>query len=201
MAVAGGGREAVAGLPGSGRAREMHARLEDRLARAGLPDTGRGQVLDTHARALAHRLRVLHDEEHFDLLHPSRTLLILLDDCDVVDADVLAAAASIESEHPALRIEPANDLARATPNPDTAESLIEALVVESTEVRLIALAERLDHARHLHLAEPARWAPFHASMCAVYAPVARRTHPRLAQRCDRWCDMFGRRFLGPEPPR
>lgn len=176
----------------------MHARIADRLTRAALAEAGRNRVLETHARALAHRLRMLQDEEHYDLLHPSRTLLILLDDCDMLDPDVLGAAASIESEHPELRIEPANELARATPNPDATEGLTEALVVESREVRMIAIAERLDHARHLHLAGRERWATFHASMCSVYAPVAHRTHPRLAQRCDHWCDMFRRRFLGPE---
>lgn len=195
MAVAGIGRS-VAELPATSRLRGMHRRIEDRLRQAGLAEAAGGQILETNAAALLHRLNVLGDEEHFDLLHPSRTLLILLDDCGVVDAEVLRAAASIESEHVTLRIAPANDLASDVPAPDTTETLLEDLVVADAEVRLIALAERLDHARHLHLREPAEWPAFHESMRTVYAPVATRTHPRLDYRYDWWCDMFGRRFLG-----
>ncbi|HUF13331.1 MAG TPA: hypothetical protein VMN78_09540 [Longimicrobiales bacterium] len=174
----------------------MHRRIQERLAQAGLAAQERSQILDTHAAVLLHRFDVLEKEDHFELLHPSRTLLILLDDCGVVDADVLSAAASIESEHVALRVAPANEIARAVPLPDAGDELLERLVVAGPEIRLIALAERLDHARHLHLRAAAAWPAFHDAMCAIYAPVARRTHPRLEERFDHWCDMFGRRFLG-----
>jgi hypothetical protein len=174
----------------------MQRRLERRLGRAGLPTADAERVLDANAAALLRRLDALRDEEHPDLLHPSRTLSILLDDCDVVDAELLEAAASVESEFAALRIAPRNDLARGVPAPDTDENLLEALVVATADVRLIALAERLDHARHLHLRESESWSAFHATMCDIYRPVARRTHPQLARRYDWWCPMFGRRFLG-----
>ena len=110
---------------------------------------------------------------------------------------VLQAAASIESEFPALRIPAANEIAHAVPAPDD-DALLEALIVASDEARLVAVAERLDHARHLHLSDPRRWADFHASAVAVWAPVSHRTHPRLAQRFERWCGVFGRRFLRAE---
>jgi hypothetical protein len=64
-------------------------------------------------------------------------------------------------------------------------------------VRLLALAERLDHARHLHLREPAVRAGFHRSVGEIYLPIAHRTHPRLARRYDWWWRMFRRRFLEP----
>ena len=178
----------------------MHRRLDARLQRAGLEGARRETVLETNAAASLERLRVLRNEEHFETLHPARSILILLDDVGIVDADVLAAAASVESEHADLRIEPANQLAVDTPLSDAGETLLEALIVASDEVRLIALAERLDHARHLHLRDPSSWARFHELARTVYAPVARRTHPRLEQRFDRWCEMFGSRFLGGARP-
>ena len=187
----------VDGLPASGRLREMHQRLARRLESARLPEAGRARVLQANAAALVHRQKTLRDEEHFDALHPTRTLLILLDDCDVVDADVLEAAARVESEHDALRVTDVDTLAALVPLPARTERLMEELVVASGEVRLLALAERLDHARHLHLREPAAWADFHASITDVYVPIAHRTHPRLARRYDWWTRMFRRRFLGP----
>ena len=173
----------------------MHRRIERRLERAGLPAAHARVVLDANAAALAHRMDVLGDDEHPDLLHPSRTLLILLDDCGVVDARVLEAAASVESEHPALRIPHRNDLAGSVPLADS-ETLLEDLVSVSDDVRSIALAERLDHARHLHLREHGSWPSFHEQACSVYRPVAHRSLPRLARRYDWWCRMFARRFLG-----
>ena len=67
-------------------------------------------------------------------------------------------------------------------------------------IRLIALAERLDHARHLHLREPVHWRPFHEGIGAIYAPIAERTHPRLAGRYAWWLTTFRSRFLQPLGP-
>ena len=174
----------------------MHGRLARRLEKAGLDERASGPVLEANAAALLHRLDVLRDEEHFEALHPSRTMLILLDDCDVVDATVLEAAASVESEHDALRVDDPSPLAASVPLPHAQrERLLEELVIASGEVRLLALAERLDHARHLHLRDRLEWAAFHASFGAVYLPIAHRTHPRLARRFDWWWRMFQRRFL------
>ena len=189
-------RSAVSRLPLSGRLREMHGRLARRLEKAGLDELASEQVLEAHAAALLHRLEVLGDDEHFEALHPSRTMLILLDDCDVVDATVLQAAPGVESEHDPLRPAGVDGLAAAVPRPGThGERLLEELVAASGVVRLLALAERLDHARHLHLRERPAWAPFHTSFGAVYLPIAHRTHPRLARRYDWWWRMFRRRFL------
>ena len=198
MDLAGERRDAVERLPTGGRIREMHLRLARRLESARLPAPDRARILEANAAALLHRQAVLQDEDHFEALHPTRTLLILLDDCDVVDADVLEAAPAIESEHAELRVAHRSALADLVPVPSTAERLMEELVVASGEVRLLALAERLDHARHLHLREPGTWTGFHGSIGAVYRPIAHRTQPRLARRYDWWWRMFERRFLAPE---
>lgn len=198
--MAPGPGDAVA--PEGRRATEMLRRIERQLDRAGITPSDGARIGSRLEAALRHRVRVLGDDEHFDALHPARTLLILLDDCDVTDPDVLEAAASVESEHAALRIPAANGLAARVPAPaEAGDSLLERLVVEDESVRLIALAERLDHARHLHLREPAAWADFHASIGDVYAPVALRTHPRLARRYAWWWRTFRDRFLAPEDDR
>jgi hypothetical protein len=174
----------------------MHLRLTRRLEATRLDLEGRERVLDANARALAHRLSVLRDEDHYDALHPSRTLLILLDDCDVTDAAMLHDAALVESEHEALRLP--GDESTAVPTPRTSgDELTEQLVSAPEAIRLIALAERLDHARHLHLRERAAWPDFHESIATIYAPIADRTHPRLAARYARWLETFPRRFRDP----
>ena len=173
----------------------MHNRLAHRLDRAGLTPDARASVLQANARALLHRVGVLGDDEHFDALHPSRAILILLDDCEVADAAVLAATAQVESFDERLRVSGDAGLARGVPLPDRGERLLEELVIASAEIRLIALAERLDHARHLHLRPRSSWTPFHRTIAQVYTPIARRTHPRLARRFEWWECMFARRFL------
>jgi hypothetical protein len=60
----------------------------------------------------------------------------------------------------------------------------------------IALAERLDHARHLHLMSAVAAAPFHSLIETVYLPVAERSCPPLARRLERWAQAFARRRLG-----
>jgi hypothetical protein len=179
----------------------MHGRLERRLEKAGLASADRDRVLEANAHALLHRAQVLGDEEHFETLHPSRTALVLLDDCDVTDVDVLEAATSVESEHDMLRVAPAGALGSAVPTPrSSGDALLEDLIVAEAPVQLIALAERLDHARHLHLRPEADWDGFHASVGAVYLPVAQRAHARLARRYDWWWQMFERRFLPGRKP-
>lgn len=182
-------------LSGDGRVGDMTRRLERRLEQAGFAPATRTPILDTVTAALELRARSFGDE-HFETLHPGRTLLVLLDDCAVLDAGMLEAAASLDSEHPELRAPPGNELAGQVPMPDRAEDrLLEELLVTDHPVRLIALAERLDHARHLHLREPSRWQDFHRGIGAVYAPVATRTNERLARRYDWWWHTFRRRFL------
>ena len=163
-------------------------------------------LIAAYELAVAHRLTMLRDVFHPDLLHPARSALILLEDAGCTDADVLAAAALVESEFPQLRVPERDasaqvaagvlDLVRAVPRPaDAGEVLLEALLAAPADVALIAVAERLDHARHLHFREPHVWPSFHAQIGAVYLPFAARISDPLATRLLRWSDAFARRFL------
>jgi hypothetical protein len=126
-------------------------------------------------------------------------------DARVTDAATLAAAAVTESEDAGFRIGPGEvrahlgdqvaDLVVRVPLPRS-ESLAEDLVSADEHVRLVALAERLDHLRHAHLrdADDAWRRALHAEASGVYLPVAERTHPRLAQRYRHWCRTFARRL-------
>ena len=179
----------------------MLQRLGRRLELAGFTREDSSAVLDVVGDALGLRARALGDE-HFETLHPARTLLILLDDCELHDADALVAAASIDSEHAGLRPRRSSELAGRVPLPDhDGDRLLEELVAADTRVRLIALAERLDHARHLHLRDRSSWPGFHAGIGSVYGPVAARTHDRLARRYDWWWRTFRDRFLSAAEPR
>jgi (p)ppGpp synthase/HD superfamily hydrolase len=144
------------------------------------------------------------DDHHPDYLHPARTALILMDDARVDRAVPLAAALVVETRDPTLRPGPAGlaslgpavvALAEAVPAGSETDTLMERLVTAEEPARLVALAERLDHARHLHLRERDEWAAYHATTCEVYAPVARRTNAALAGRLAWWCATFRQRFL------
>ena len=164
------------------------------------------QLVHAYQLSVEHRLTALRDVFHPDLLHPARTALILLEDAAVRDADVVTASALVESEFAPLRVPPsiiARDfsarvaqLVRSTPDPlEAGDGLAERLIEAPCEVALIALAERLDHARHLHFRDPASWPSFYAQVGDVYLPFAQRVSEPLAQRFSRWSHAFGRRFL------
>lgn len=158
-----------------------------------------------HALAMAPRVATLTNQRHPSYLHPGHTALILLRDAGVVDAVVLAAAALTESEDADLRIpleriraeagDEVADLVNAVPLPG-GDELTEALVVASEAVRLVALAERLDHARHAHMreADDAWRRAIHEQAMRVYLPVAERTHAKLAGRFRHWGEAFERRL-------
>jgi len=158
-----------------------------------------------HALAMGPRAAALGDDRHPAFLHPGRTVLILLRDTECRDPVVLAAAAVAESEDRHLAVdsgavlralgEEVAALAAAVPMPDD-ETLAYALVTAEERVRLVALAERLDHLRHGHLRDADHgWrASIHQQARSVYLPIAERTHPRLAQRYEHWCRTFGRRL-------
>ncbi len=175
-------------------------------------------------RALAARA-ALHPKD-VRYLHPGRTVLILFDDAAVRDEAVLAAGALVETYHPALAVPPVgaaragreggNDAARLLdagrrmedllariPVPSAGQdedALREALVVADAAARTVALVERLDHARHLHLYPRAEWDALHAHVRAVYLPVAEWAGGRIAARYRRWADAFERRLARERGP-
>ncbi|NJD20457.1 MAG: hypothetical protein FIA95_14395 [Gemmatimonadetes bacterium] len=177
-----------------------------RAARAlGVSEDGLRALSRAHALAMGPRAAALGDDRHPFFLHPGRSVLILLRDVGCCDPVTLAATTVVESEDAELRISPASirdvlgdevaRLAGAVPLPD-AGALAYDLVTAEERVRLVALAERLDHLRHAHLrlADRSWRMAAHAQAVSVYLPVAQRTHPRLAQRYEHWCRTFARRL-------
>ncbi|HSJ25281.1 MAG TPA: hypothetical protein VK929_11455 [Longimicrobiales bacterium] len=164
-------------------------------------------VRDAVGAVLAVRDPLIEDDHDPRLLHPARTVLILLSDTTCRDAAALAAAAFIESLDTALRAPldelervaggAARGIASAAPNAARGTTL-EDLVSAPRDSAVIAIAERLDHARHLHLRPDLAWAPFHADVETVWAPAAHFLAPGLGRRLDRWADGFrARRLLRP----
>jgi (p)ppGpp synthase/HD superfamily hydrolase len=200
------------------RARQMTNRVLREARDRGVPG-GLGPLERALATALAHRGTRLPDDHHPALLHPGRTVLILLTDTDERDEEVLAAAALSESLDDALKVSPGTVRRemgdgvtgawlgipgaggdRLHGDGGRGDEILEELVTAPLRLARVALAERLDHLRHLHLepATPLR-ARLHADAVAHYLPVAARVDPVLSRRYRWWCDRFARRFLTSVP--
>ena len=138
------------------------------------------------------------------LLHPGRTVLILAQDSDVTSATVLAASALVDTYNSSLAV-PVHAIERElgsaiaslvseVPKPESArDELLEQLISAEYDVRLIALAERLDHARHVHMMRGTDWHEERRTVEEIYLPVAMRTHELLARRLSWWLHAFSRR--------
>jgi hypothetical protein len=153
--------------------------------------------------ALAARDAAIEYDHDSRILHPGRTVLILLSDTDCRTPAALAAAAFVESIDAEFALPPAAladvagaDAARLLGRMPVAlpERLLEELVSADDDVALIRLAERLDHARHLHLRDDLDWPALHLEVCDVWIPAAHRFAPRLARRFERWEASFRRRL-------
>lgn len=193
------------------RAEAMIRRLDRATRRAGLDESAVSHVGSALRLALGRRAALLSDDHHPQFLHPARTALILLEDLGVTDPRILAAGALAETIDLELALEPREienalgpeirSLVDQVPVPARAgDELVEALVIADEPVRLIALAERMDHARHLHLRPTHEWLAFHQLHCQVYLPIAQRTHPTLTRRYRWWCNMFQHRYLAALDP-
>jgi (p)ppGpp synthase/HD superfamily hydrolase len=192
-------------VDGEDRAAAMAASVRRTARSFGVDPEGVALLSLAHALAMEPRMAALDDDHHPLYLHPGRTVLVLLRDAYCVDGTVLAAAALTESEDGEFRIGDAAvltsvgrsvaDILRVVPDPRS-ESLAEELLMADGSVRLVALAERLDHLRHAHLRDAdAEWRrTVHAQAESVYLPMAERTHARLAQRYRHWCRTFARRL-------
>lgn len=196
-------------MGGEDRGRAMAASLARTARSLGVDAEGVDLLSRAHAVAMAPRVAALDDDHHPLYLHPGRTVLVLLRDAGVTEPRLLAAAALVESEDTDLRVDPSAvtgseaasslgdrvwDLVRAVPSADS-ETLAEDLVTAALDVRLLAVAERLDHLRHAHLRGDAEWrTAIHAQAVAVYQPIAERTDPRLAGRYRHWRRAFERRL-------
>jgi hypothetical protein len=209
------------------RAEAMARRLGDTAQRAGLDVRVAARLADVFLAVIDRRARGIDDGEHHAFLHPARTALILMDDAGVRDPAALSAGLLLESIDRGLRPDAgataslldadAAALLAAVPLPeaslaagetdaaDARARLLERLVTADRSVALIAIAEHLDQARHLHFRlraagygaiDHAAAAGLHALSVSVYQPVAGRTDALLAARLARWAGAFERRFLG-----
>lgn len=181
----------------------MAEKLAHYARRAGVDDVA--MIMTAYRLALQPRLERLSDVFHHDMLHPARAALILLEQAGVTNSRVLAAAELTETHETDLRLpvghlrgvvaEEVIVMREAVPAPsDEPDLLLERLVTAEPEVALIAVAERLDHARHLHFRPPALWRPFFDQATTVYLPVAERVSEPLARRFERWAFGFRRRL-------
>ena len=180
------------------RAEAMGRRLARTADRLGIDTDGRALILDAFRLAMGPRLDRIEEDHHPDYLHPARTALILMDDTREADPVTLAAALFVETRDPTLAA-PADAMHRVSPAdvpiPARTPRLLEALLARPAPAIRIAAAERLDHARHLHLRPESEWGEAHAATREAYVPVTRRVDGTLAARLAWWCDMFERRFL------
>lgn len=154
------------------------------------------------ADALALRDAAIEDDHDPRYLHPARTIRILIADGECRSVSALAAAAFVDTVDPALAPEaparPLRLLVDAVPHPARdGDELLERIVTADIDVGLIAIAERLDHARHLHMRSDLDWPSFHGQVRSVYVPAARRLSALMSRRLERWADAFERRLILP----
>jgi hypothetical protein len=75
------------------------------------------------------------------------------------------------------------------------EGLLEELVGLPHDVALIAVAERLDHARHLHFRDRSVWPGFLEQIQSAYLPLSGRVSSGLQTRLARWSRAFEDRYI------
>jgi hypothetical protein len=186
------------------RAAAMAERLQRATLDAGVHSADSIVIVNAYRTAMELRADTFPDT-HPDALHPGRTALILLQDVGVREATEISAAILFDSLYPELTVD--EQRAEATAGSGATAllerlrrlsdptELLERLLSDSDQLRRAALAERLDHARHLHLRPDASWRAFHQEIRDVYLPIASRTHPVLERRFAWWTETFQRRFL------
>lgn len=175
------------------RATAMARRLTATGRRAGLDAPAAGGLADRFLDVL--RARGVADAQDPAYLHPARNALILMEDLGVADVAEVSAAIGCDGVRRWTDGASPEAAALLAAIPFPGDALLEQLVSAAEGVRRIALADRLDHARHLHLGPAETWTAFHAETRDVWLPVAERTHAVLARRLRWWTGMFERRWL------
>jgi hypothetical protein len=173
-------------------------------ARALVGATDARRVADAVQLALAVRESDMSDDHDSRYLHPGRTVRVLLADVALRDVAALETAPFIESVDAQLAVRADGldaaliDRLAAVPRPGLDDDdALEQLITADEMLATVALAERLDHARHLHMRDDVPWQAFHASIRAAWIPAARRIAPPLARRFEHWADAFERRLVIP----
>lgn len=183
----------------------MAERVASAARRIGFDDETALRASRLFDRVIEHRRSAIADEGDPEFLHPGRTAIILIEDLHALDYTCVAAGIALDSLHPERTPDAETlitwgeaDAARLLdeiPLGADDETLTEALVTATAAARTVALAERLDHARHLHLRDAQHWTGFHHGIERLYLPVAARTNATLERRYQWWTRMFARRFL------
>lgn len=188
-----------------GRAGQMARSLATTARSHGLGEDEVGALVRAHVLAMTPRVEVLDDDHHPAYLHPGRSALILLRDVGRVDVSVLVVAALHESLDAHLRVGPeeieervgsaALEALASIPRPGD-ERLVERLLGLGPGLSLAAVAERLDHLRHLHVRDDLMdvWADSYDEVLEAWLPFARRVHPKLAVRYAHWARTFVKRI-------
>jgi (p)ppGpp synthase/HD superfamily hydrolase len=181
----------------------MAERIRRTAREIGIPKHGVDLLAMVHERAMDPRLATISDDHDPAYLHPGRTAAILMDDLAMVDADWIAAAMLVDTGRPdleatgdALRELPdlVIERSRAVPRPGS-ETLVEDLLALEPVALNVALAERLDQLRHIHLWDDSeRAAQVYRHAVETYSVIAVRGHPKLVRRYAWWTRTFGRKF-------
>ena len=184
------------------RVETMAEKLMVYARRAGVDEVA--LIENAYWAAMQPRLDYFSDVFHHDMLHPARTALILIEQAGCRSGVQIAAGELTETLFEAVRIPEAVvrsvsemvwQTVQSVPNPlDDGEALIEKLVTADRKVARVAIAERLDHARHLHMRDRSTWRPFFEQVLTVYLPVAQRVDEHLFARFERWANSFERKF-------
>lgn len=170
-------------------------------ARAAVGQAHADQITALLETALRMRDTAIEDDHDPRYLHPARTIRIAIADGRSDHPGALAAAAFIDSidaylvpdPPPALRV-----YVSAVPLPGTdSEDLLERIITADADAALIALAERLDQVRHVHLRHDLDARAVHAEVRAIYIPAARRVSAAIARRFEHWADAFERKLILP----
>lgn len=183
----------------------MASSLAAAARRQGSSEADVAALAKAFALAMGPRIESLHDDHHPAYLHPGRSCLILLRDVGPVDVSVLVVACLHESVDAGLRVSAeaveaglgsAAQRARETIPLPGDQQLVERLLTLGPGLSLAALAERLDHLRHLHVREDLidTWADVHAEVLEAWLPFARRLNEKLATRYAHWARTFVKRI-------
>lgn len=183
----------------------MARSLATAARRHGSSDADVGALGRAFALAMGPRMERIEDDHHPAYLHPGRSPLLLLRDVGDVDVSILVVAAIHESIDGEVRVRPGDieetlgpaalRAVESIPRPGD-ERLAERLITLGPGVSLAALAERLDHLRHLHLREDLvdLWAETHREVLRAWLPFAQRVDRQLAVRYAHWARTFVKRI-------
>lgn len=182
------------------RARAMleRVRTEARAAVGAVDADTIAAALETALRA---RDRAIDDDHDPRYLHPARTIRIAIADGPCTNTGALAAGAFIDTVDAWLVPEPPAPLKPWVDAVPVAgadrDLLLERIITADPDAAVIALAERLDQVRHVHLRHDRDARAAHAEVRAICIPAARRVSAVIARRFEHWADAFERKLILP----